>query len=537
MQSPTDSIVSDYGYFGVDIDKDRERDHTSSLYLLVNCARTLAKNQTSRFGQFIQETMDSNSATQLLILVEGFRANPSVYALNVYQFIHTFLLKHGFDASDSLAQRVRNLLQEVYPYLSKIQQGQIIQFVSEIESKYEQDRAVKHERSEWIGRERYRWLQCLPNEDLAEIPMIEKMVNELKARFPDLKNESGRRSGLRAVGSPMSQEVYKQMTPDEWKSSFLKYNKDYKPEWDSYEGGMEEHARQFEKGVKERPGFFFRLIEELTTDRSIPATYIVHGLDGLKSAEYPPEQLLDLFKRIDPKDWEDWEITRLIFLCGCFINARLEDDYFFHFLINLARTHPDPKDDTLKMEVVGDEVESIFGSGFNSVRGSAVYLLPYCYYFKQHEAVLFDTLEQVAKKDVLAVRCQMVPRLSALITLDGPRTMRLFLQLILRGEKTIMKHSALVAQHLAWQDFKEMSPYFEEALRHPDLHHDLGIILSLILIFERADALDWLDKSIAISDEAIAGVIEVAAHNIRDENGHPLVRSIELFGRFLFEFT
>ncbi|MDO8366900.1 MAG: AAA family ATPase [Saprospiraceae bacterium] len=532
------SIVNDYGFLDIDIEEEPEPVPVSLLYMLVYCARRLARSKSPRFEQFIRQTIGSNSATELLILVEGLRSNSSDFAIDIFEYIDVFLLKNGFNCSDSLSWRSRELLKEAYPYFSGIQKGQIIQLVSEIESKSEQDRALKHESHEWIGHERWLWLQCLPDEDLAQTPLIEKMAKELKAKFLDSKNERPRRFAFfRAVGAPLPAQVYKKMTLVEWKASFLKYNQDHHGEIGSDEGSMDEHADQFKKEVQERPDFFFPLIEELTAEHSFPTTYLGHGLDGLIAAKYPAIEMLDLFKKINCKDWSASEILQLISLCRYFIRAKIEDDYFLLFLIELVRTHNDPEDSTLRVNVRGDEVESIIVSSFNTVRGSVVHLLPYGYYFKQHETLLFETLEQIAEEDILLVRCEMIPGLSCLMHLDAERTLRLFLRLVQDGEEAMMKHSLFPARPLAWHNFEGMERYFEEALKHPNLHHGTGILLSLIWAFDRADSLAWLNRFVAISDEAIAGAIEVAAHNIRDENDQPISRSIEIFGRFLSGFT
>lgn len=129
----------------------------------------------------------------------------------------------------------------------------------------------------------------------------------------------------------------------------------------------------------------------------------------------------------------------------------------------------------------------------------------------------------------------MVPHLALLTNLDKARSLRLFLQLVRDNEAAVMEQSAWSARYFARQNFEGMQPYFEKALAHPKLARDMGVILGWTYIHERSDALDLLNRFFEKSDEAKAGAIDVAAHNLRDEGGKLMARSLELFERFLEE--
>lgn len=534
MPISSNSIFNDFVWIAVDID-DKRGDSTGLFSLLINCVRILAKNESPRFARFISECLESQSATRLLILVEGFRSKPSENIDEIFHFFQFFLRNGGADAFSTLSWRARQLLKEAYPQFSDEQRIHIVQLISQVESEDEEAWALKNDKPEWIGVVRLRWLMCLPENDIAQVPEAEESFQKLSQRFPDLDDDEPNRTRVWTVGPPLKRDEYESMTLEEWKKSFKKYDENYEKEWSSDKGGMTEHARQFQAEVKKRPEFFYPLLEELTTLAGLPKTYLTHGLDGLKEAKFPPEQLLHLFKKIDLSDFESWDIRRLVSLCGYFTNEKIEDDFIVHFLVKMARTHPEPSDDSLRVKVENDKTESIYASGYNTVRGSAVHLLPFLYYFKKHENLIFETLEYVAEHDVLSVRCQMMPRLALLTNLDKPRSLQLFLRLIRDNEEVIMEHSAWSAQYLARQNFEGMKSYFEKAFAHSKLYKDAAIILSLTWVFERNDALGLLKQFTEMSDEAKAGAIDVAAHNIRDAEGNPVSRSIELFSRFLEE--
>jgi len=527
-------IIRDFPWFSFDLDDDR-RDSTGLFSLLIGCVRILARNESSRFERFVSENSDSNSATMLLILVEGFRANPITYISDIARFFKIFLENKGFDSTDNLDWRARQLLKESYPLFTNLQRESIIHLVAQIESESEKEWAMENNKPEWIGHIRFKWLKYLPEADLIQVPNVGETFRELEQQFPEFEDREPNRIRVYGIGPPMEEYEYTNMMLSEWKSSFSQFDEKFEHKWGSSKGGLEQHARKFEDEVKKRPDFFYPLIEELIEVSNLSKEYLIHGLRGLKEAKYSPESILDLFKKIDLTDWEESQVYWLVSLCGYFVNEKIEDDYFFHFLVQMATIHPDPKDESIKVRVNKDENKSVYVTGFNTVRGSATHLLPYCYYLQQHESLLFETLENIAEHDLLSVRSQMMPRLALLTNLDKPRTLRLFLLLTQDNESVVMEHSAWSAQYLARQDFDGMKPYIERALAHPNLHENMGIILALTWVFGRNDALPLLNRYVEQSDKAKAGAIEVAAHNILDEHGEPISRSLELFARFLGE--
>lgn len=529
-------IFNDFPDFWTNLDNDG-RDDTQLFPLLIKCARVLAQASSYHFSHFTSKNLESLSGTRLLILVEGFRANISANVTEIARFLSFFFEKKGIDAFDTLAYRVRRLLEEAFPEFSETQKVKIVLIISQIESDDERDWANEKNRPDWIGKVRLKWLKCLPENEIARIPVVAEIFKELTERFPNLEDEVPSKVKNYRVGPPLEQHEYDKMTFEEWKTSFAKFDKKYERDWGTNNGGLLQHAGQFEAEVKKRPDYFFPLIEELISNLDLPRTYLIHALDGLKEVKYASERLLFLFKKLLPTlaEFDVFEVQRLVWLCSVFSNEKMEDDSVLEFLVKMATTHADPLDDSLKVTIQNKKTESIFSSGLNSIRGSSVHLLTYFFYFKKHENLIFETLERIAEHDFLMVRSQMMPRLALLSNLDRARSFRLFLRLVQDNEPGIMEHSAWSAQYFTRQNFDGMRPYFENALTHPKLAKDMGIILSLTYVFEHRDALNLLNRFFEISDEAKAGAIEVAVHNIRDENGNLLLFSLELFERFLEE--
>ena len=530
------AIFNDFPIFWSDLEDD-DRDDTQLFPLLIKCVRVLARAGSSRFSHFVTGNLTSLSATRLLILVEGFRANPSANTVAIARFLTIFIKNKGVDAFETLAWRVRRLLEETFAEFSEIEKRQLILLVSQIESDDEREWAAENNRPDWIGNVRFKWMKCLPENEIAQIPEVAEILRELSERFPVSEDEEPNRIKTYSVGPPLEQHEYDNMTFEDWKTSFSRFDEKYEPEWRSHKGGSLEHARQFEAEVKKRPDYFFPLIEELISIKGLPKTYLIHGLDGLKEAKYDPEQLLFLFKKILPTlaDFDVFQVRRLVGFCSVFSNDKMEDDLVIEFLAQMAMAHADPEDNKSRIVINNGAEDSTYVSGFQTVRGSAVYLLPYFYYFKKHESLIFETLEHVAEHDFLMVRSQMVPHLALLTNLDKARSLRLFLQLVRDNEAAVMEQSAWSARYFARQNFEGMQPYFEKALAHPKLARDMGVILGWTYIHERSDALDLLNRFFEKSDEAKAGAIDVAAHNLRDEGGKLMARSLELFERFLEE--
>lgn len=204
-----------------------------------------------------------------------------------------------------------------------------------------------------------------------------------------------------------------------------------------------------------------------------------------------------------------------------------------HLLIDLAKNHPDPNDESLRVEVRGDTNESIRASGINTVRGRTIYLLLHCSYFKQHESLIFDVLESVSITDLLMIRSQMMPRLALLISLNKLKTLRLFLRLTERNESIIMEQSMLCAQYLSQDYFEELRPYFKNMLAYPNTYKDIATILTLNWIYTQNNVQGLFDQLLKESVEAKHGAILTAAHHILDNENNPIFRSIELFSSFL----
>lgn len=518
---------------------DFSRDGGDNLFnLLTKVTLVLAKDKSDRFTSFVKENLHSNSKMRLLILVEGFRQAPSLYVSDILRFISDFINKKRFE-SNALAWRVRQLLKETYSHFTELQKFTIIHLLSQIESDKEKQWAIKNDNEEWIGYFRLTWLMYIPLYDIAQLPNVKTEFDRLSLLYPNFEDYEPNRMRFSGVGAPLSEKEYDTMTHIQWKSSFLKYNTDNDRNFDAGTGGITEHARQFEAEVKKRPDFFYALIDELTSDNRLQKDYLTHGMSGLVEAKYDVYRVFTLFKKIDVTDWENsHNVLSIVRLCGYFIDKKIDDDYLFYFLVKTAKGHTDPVDDSLTIRIQRGnsnktEVnESIFSSGFNSVRGFAAYLLVHCIYFEQHKNLLFETLEYVSENDLLKVRAQIMPNLAVLMNLDKERTLLLFLKLTEEGELVVLEHASSAAQYLSRYDFDRLKPYFLSTLEHINLHKNTAIILSLAWLFEHDDAIDLLNLFLQKSDEAKAGAIEVAAYNIINEEDNPILRSIELFERF-----
>jgi hypothetical protein len=504
--------------------------------LLIKATRNLVKLKSSRFESFMLESLNSNSKTRLLILVEGFRKNPSLYVNQIHNFIFRYINNKWFERHESFAWRVRQLLKETYPYFSELQKGVTVQLLASIESEREKQRAIQCEKEEWIGYERFTWLMCVPQNDIAQIQNVKTDFEQLSLQFPDFEDNEPNRVRMRGIGAPLTAEEYDLMSHEQWKVSFLKYNTNEERDFESGKGGITQHARQFEVEVKNRPDFFYTLIKELINDDSYEKDYLTHGMSGLVESKYDVYQVYALFKNIDVTNWDDFsDVYSIVRLCSYFINNKVDDDYLFHFLIKMAKTYRDPIDDSLTIRVNDKVNESVFSSGFNSVRGHAVHLLTYCYYFERHRNLLFDTLDHIVENDLLKVRSHIIPNVAVLMNLDKERTLILFLKLTENSESLVLEHASSSAQYLSRYDFNRLKPYFLSTFEHTNLHKNTAIILTLSWLFDREDAIELLDLFLQKSHEAKEGAIDVAAHNIIDENNNPIARSIELFSSFFEE--
>lgn len=527
LLSSQSDIISDFSWRIATFDELYD-DETSLFSLLLYCIRALAKNQAPSFSNFVEINFNNNSSTILLLLVEGFRVNPTENVNNIYKFITIFLHKKGYTAQQNLAWRVRLLLKEAYSYFNESQKSQLIEAIINIGRQTDID---------FLSQEVFNWLKSIPKEDIIQNIGLKSLIEELEVEFKDDDDNEPNRVHWQWIGPPMSQEDYKIMSLNSWHNSFYRYNHSMSSlDFSAGKGGSEEHVRKFYEEVKSRPDFFFPLIEDLIYDKNVSIKYLIYGLEGLKEVKYNQAKVLFLLKKINiPEIKEAYFIRRLVSICGYFISTKNNDDFFFHFLIDLAKNHPDPVSETHQIAFANDENESIFTSGLNTVRGNTIEYLLHCYYFKEHENLLFEVLESIANTDFLLVRSQLMPHLALLTNLDKARTLKLFLTLTNKNEPVIMERSPWSAKYLSWNHFEEMQHYFEQMLAYPKSHENIATILTLNWVHERNDTLKMLNRFIEQSEEAKKGVILTAMHNIWDKEGHANLRSIKLFTQFFSE--
>lgn len=519
---PFSSVVNDFSWIFPSFDA--LHDHQNSLFsLLLITIKNLARKQSPSFIKFIDNYTSSNSSTMLLLLVEGFRASPEQYMSQAFEFLRSFFERQEFNTSSTLVWHVRQLLKEVFPIFNDELKIQIIQCLAFNSDKFHSE------------KELFFWLKCIDQRELISFPEVISLRQVLKEMFKDSEDCEPGRMRWSPVGPPMSKADYNEMSLAEWENSFYRYNLKYS-ETSSLERTeeLEQHARQFFQEVNNRPNYFYPLLEVLTENNNLTFDYLISGLEGLKEAKYDSEKIHTLFKKIKIANIQSpYLVRRLVSLCGYFINAKLQDESFLHELIDLAKNHSDPGDESPRVKVGEDTNESIKVSGFNTVRGQAVYSLLHCSYFKEQENLIFDVLESVSNTDLLMVRSQMMPRLALLIGLNKLKTLRLFLRLTERNEPLIMEQSTLCAQYLSQDYFEELRPYFKNMLAYPKTHKDIATILTLNWIYTQNNVQGLFDQLLKESVEAKHGAILTAAHHILDNENNPIFRSIELFSSFL----
>ncbi|MEL6945075.1 MAG: hypothetical protein AAFO82_20650, partial [Bacteroidota bacterium] len=306
------------------------------------------------------------------------------------------------------------------------------------------------------------------------------------------------------------------MTFEQWEQSFLKYNKEYKSEWDSYTGGIFDHARVFGEQVKGDPDKFFLFIKKLVKENIVSLDYIIAGLQGLKEGKYHDAiAFLNLFERTLTIELTGIAIHELIRITDYFIEAKKISKTILDFLIYNSLNGLTPKDDLLHSnEKEADYVDNIYYYGLDSVRGRAAHSLCCINFEPDFEHIIFDTLFKIAEDDLIKVRVCLISNLKRILNLNRDKTFQLFLKLVASNHPAIYYHAFKVVKDLAYDKFEVLIPFLEKAIQFEDTHEKLCTILTHAWAKKTPKSEILFMKLVNKSFIARSILPEIAAHNL-----------------------
>ncbi|MFY0603261.1 MAG: AAA family ATPase [Flavobacteriaceae bacterium] len=481
--------------------------------MLKEYLKMLAKSNQAEFLKLFNIYYNSNSIPILKLCLIGLIENPEQFKSEAIKLIRVIHSKNGLNGWDDEFQwLIRTLIGRSFQYFSNSQKSIVIEIIFSVkhiqeEKVFENDGVKYHILSFW-GKKQYLFIRAIPIEEINNNMLLKKKFQEFKRKFGTIKNEILDESRIRSysVGSPYREKVYSKMSIANWKKSMFKFNDDYKRKRfeDSSKGGRLEHARAFEKEVKERPSFFIDLIKQITRDKDVSNTYVIHGISGLIDSKFENETVRDLIKQVI--FYDDLNISdtlRTLWHIEYLVKNEVVDNKIFNFLTDLAINHENPSG---VMNLHDPQFDSI-----NTVRGSAVAKVMKCYYNKEFSEQIFSVVEKASKDEQISVRVAVISNLAFLNHLDLEKAFSIFLSMVSSKDIQLLKSSFWSASFYKSKFFNKMMSYFEFIIDNEELHKGgIPLIVSSWLYHDIEESYDLVVKASSKGREALCSIIGTA---------------------------
>lgn len=524
-------LYIDLGFWLFDYERHaRSHGHEAIYHLLVDKVQEQAKQTTPWFDQFLADHQNNNSITILRLLFFGLLANPTHYANEIFNLMKLFHQKDGLEGDDKIQFQFRQLLKEVYPHFDNAQKDQMDWILLSIKSKYELDiyqneNGRRCMRLQWYGHKKYIYLSAVPTNELKQRPLLKKAFLELERKFPKVVDTEPHKFGWFGVGPPMDSSAYDKMTFNQWEQTFEKYDAEYKAEFASSRGSILEHSRAFQAEVKNKASHFFPFIEKLIDEKNAPYQYIVAGLVGLQEAKYDPAEVQRIYKKALRIPFDREYMLYFVWVSSYFIETKILDQDILEYLIEIAKNHQDPQDNTIRNDALMD--------GANNVRGSAAGRVSEVYFNPAFENLVFEALNQIAEDRNLSVRVAIITRLARLMHLNEQKTLEIFLKLVSNNEPEIIKYSIWSVQYLVNNNFDKLNDYFRRTIKMDSMHGTIAVVLGVAWLKEKDGSYQLLNSLLKISDDAKAKLVDMAIKNLGDKKETVRAKCRQIFLRFL----
>ncbi|WP_046755442.1 hypothetical protein [Kordia jejudonensis] len=428
----------------------------------------------------------------------------------------------------------RLLIGQIFPHLYSNQKNDIINIILEVKNPYEQPYSYedneKRKRVVYpgVGKKQYAFLKVLPKEEIEKSFILKKKFNEFKRSFGDInENKASNVSSMSTygVGAPLEQHAYSKMDLNSWKSSFLKFNDNYRRDRGP-KGGKLQHSRTFEAQVKTNPDKFYDFILELFENNKISVDYISSGLNGLIQGEYIPEKIKIIYKKLIKLKLDKSNTLYSIWKVEYLIKHHLIDYDIIMFISHNALNHPSP-------DCPLNENDPDFDS-INTVRGAAIHKLIQCYEHKEFSEIIFETVEKAVNDPQISVKVAIIQELAYLNYLELERSFKIFQSLIEKDDIQILKNSFRTSQYFNTKFHHQMQSYFDKIIKYEELHEN-GNVLVLSWINDKINNKPLYDKFVKSSDNAKLCALKIAEANLFDRDDNSIVneKSLSIINAFL----
>jgi hypothetical protein len=453
-----------------------EKNIESYLYEFIeNC-------NTNYISDFYNNFKNTDNVQILKLLVKGLNTNPIDHKDKIIELIEILNKKNIFGGSDDNFQLLlRKIISNVYEHLVESQINIINPIILGIRTKYDYNiwtnNGIKKAYLGSFGKKKYLFIKSLPIEKIKKNDSLHKTYQELERKFGEINHNKALHVSsvtTSGIGAPLNKSAYDKMDLGSWKKSMLKYNENYK-EW--HKGDIHEHSTAFRDRVKEHPSSFYIFIDQLFEDNKVSRQYIIKGIDGLIDGDYDPDKVKTLYKKFISLNLSNTLYKSMLnHQAKYFVKNRNIDLDIVNYLQGVVINYPNKEKKINPTKPLYDAI--------NSIRGSALHTLMFCYYDNNFEEIIFSTIEEVIHNSICndSLKVMILHGLAYLNYLNIERAFKIFVELTKTDDIEILKSSLNTGQYFNNKYHNDMTYYFEILLNTPEIHKQSYVLISSWLL-------------------------------------------------------
>ncbi len=519
--------------------------HWQVLSLVLEKLKTIAINDKSKFLRLVKELDKSRSFTLLKIVLHGYNAKSHLYVEEGFELLCRKGILENVTSNLIGGYKLRALLENIYPHFSKEQKEKINKLILSVSPYWEKDRE-KGQQS-LIGYTRYKLLNAIPDDEISKYLIMNKEFKELDRKFGRFKEKPIKTRRGKWIGPLLPPPAYEKMTPEQWLSSFRRYDETTSwgmPKEESLKRGIIEHSRAFAEQVSKRPDEFYDFVFNLGKRDDVSITYLGSGLEGLIKGDYAIEQIKQLVKTY--WRYENKEFRKCIIKAIEYIDRKVNLDLdLIKILAEYALNDPDPKEELWETDAYngtpyyeGDP----HAHGINTVRGSATERLVVHGFETQYPDKIFEILNKIAEDKSVAVRCCLIRYLQGMIKWNKNKTYKLFKKISSDKHPQVIKYGLECLCYLMNKNnFKSFIFYLERTMILKDTfdYHSVGELIGQILVLayfrDYPKSKELLEKGYKVNEEIKITAIDYASRHLSSLNTKIADKSKKIYMRFFDE--
>jgi hypothetical protein len=524
----TSYFMSDTGISNRFSDDVEGSEHHETFYgevMLQN--KKMARENSHVFKAFFANNLENPFLVIQRLLTKGLLGNPSEYPEECYQLIAHFGQKGGFDLSLDNTYHVRELITASYSLFMPEQKQAMNNILLNVKDKrhlsVRVDEGKKRHFLRWYGEKNLHCLNAIPLQSIQNDITLKKRFQELKRKFPDLKNEPPQTISFSRVPAPLTQNAYDKMTLEHWEQTFLEINNE-DLEFGKSKGSMLEHSRQFEEEVKGRPDFFVPLIEKLINEWVVKEDYTLSGIEGLVKAQYDANILLNFTTLILDKIQQNYSLIRVNRIAEYLIKSQTVNAPLIDFL---------RKNSLSKIEEINTSIEDMLQRAINNSDGTAIWYLMGGTELSDFHSVIFETMEEISRGSNTTLKVAIMAKLQYWLKIDRQRVFNIFIKLIEEPHPQIYKYAHNIANYLNYTHFVELKGFYVRAFLCPDELPEIAKIVFYAWLNDIEEALPLFLSMANNNDKVIEHLVDSASDVLKSCDSKYWDKSIYVYEYFL----